>query len=193
MEIWKDVKGYEGLYKISNLGRVNRLMHVRKLYHIHLKKFIPVVFKDRILKSNMNKGYLGITLHINGSKKQCYIHRLIAEAFIPNPENKPEVNHKNGIKSDNRIENLEWVTHKENMIHAGRMGVMNGGIGENNGMSKLNEFQVRVIRKSSGLTHLELSKVFNVHRTTVSYIINGRLWPHVAGKYFLHEGYMMPT
>ena len=101
MEIWKDVKGYEGIYLISNIGRVKR---------IDCKN----TQKERILKNCKCNGYYGVSLSKNGAKSLELIHRLVAEAFIPNPENKPCIDHINTIKSDNRVENLRWVTYKEN-------------------------------------------------------------------------------
>lgn len=112
-EVWKDIKGYEGLYQVSNRGRVKSLERrvVGKngnMYYYHEK------IKKACL---MNHGYMVVDLHKNGKNKHAYIHRLIAEYFIPNPENKPQINHKNGIRHDNRIENLEWVTCYENNKH----------------------------------------------------------------------------
>ena len=99
-EIWKDIKGYEGLYQVSNLGRVKSL------------KF----GKERILKPGRKKiGYLIVLLYDNnGICKWFRIHRLVAEAFIPNPNNLPEVNHKDEDKSNNRVSNLEWCTRQYN-------------------------------------------------------------------------------
>ena len=97
-EIWKAIKGYEGLYEISNLGRV------RSLYK-----------KGKILSTETDKkGYLKLKLSKNRNRQFYLISRLVAEAFIPNPDNKPEVDHINTNPSDNRAENLRWVTHKEN-------------------------------------------------------------------------------
>ena len=102
-EIWKDVKGYEGLYMVSNLGNVKSLGNNKKR-------------KEKMLKPcKVNNGYLQITLYKNGEIKRIYVHKLVAEAFIPNPENKPEVDHINTIRDDNKVENLCWVTKKENM------------------------------------------------------------------------------
>ena len=101
-EIWKPIKGYEGLYEISNLGRVKSLNY-------------KGTGKEKILKNTENsKGYLMVCLTKNGKQKLFKIHRLVAEAFIPNPENKPCIDHINTIKNDNRVENLRWVTNEEN-------------------------------------------------------------------------------
>lgn len=97
-EIWRDIKDYEGLYQVSNLGRVKNLI------------------TGKILKQILQKtGYFSVILCKNGIKTLYLIHRLVAEAFIPNPENKPCIDHINRVRNDNRIENLHWVTHKENM------------------------------------------------------------------------------
>jgi len=105
MEAWKDIPGFEGLYQISNKGR--------------LKSFKQ--YKDgRILSTKNNKGdYLSAVLCGKGvERRSTRVHRLVAEAFIPNPDSKPEVNHKDGNKQNNRVENLEWVTRLENAHHA---------------------------------------------------------------------------
>ena len=99
-EIWKDIEGYEGLYQISNVGRVKR------------------VETDRILKPlKHTKGYYRVELYKNGSQSKKLIHRLVAQAFIPNTENKPQVNHIDENKTNNVVSNLEWMTAKENLNH----------------------------------------------------------------------------
>ena len=108
-EVWKDVVGYEGLYRISNQGTVCRLYKNGKVNFM----------TPRILN-----GYWRVKLCNGNTQKEYFLHRLIAQAFIPNPDNKPEINHINGIKTDNRIENLEWVTRSENAIHATKTGLL---------------------------------------------------------------------
>ena len=102
MENWKDIEGYEGLYQVSNIGRVKRL----------------VGFKcnvERFLKGSKDKdGYILMYLSKDGNAKMHKLHRIVAEAFVPNPDNKPEIDHINTDRTDNRAENLRWVTRKEN-------------------------------------------------------------------------------
>ena len=143
MEKFKDIKGYEGKYQVSNLGNVKSL-----------------IGKGRVLKPLKHNGYLVAQLSKNGSHKRHKTHRLVALTFIPNPLNKSEVNHINGNKTDNRLENLEWVTHRENTIHAFDMG--------------LNKAQ-KVIDTKTGKIYNSISsasKEFNVNYATLIGIIS---------------------
>ena len=110
-EIWKDVPGYEGLYKISNLGKIKR--HKKTYFCCWNTK--RVLEEQEIIGDKDKFGYRRIVLYKNKTKKRIVLHRLIAEVFIPNPDNKPEIDHINAIPDDNRVENLRWVTHTENM------------------------------------------------------------------------------
>ena len=105
-EEWRDIKGYEGLYQVSNLGRVKRLVFINN-----------VTKKDqcKILKLNKTKKYVIVILCKEGIVKGHYVHRLVANAFLPNPNNLPEVNHKDEDKTNNCVDNLEWCTHLYNM------------------------------------------------------------------------------
>ena len=125
-EIWKDIIGYEGLYQVSNMGDIKSLR----------------LYKDKILKTSLStSGYTQIGLH-NSTTKTCQVHRLVAIAFIDNQENKKWVNHKNGIKTDNRVINLEWATPSENHLHSfrelGRQSVKywTGKSGKDHNLSK---------------------------------------------------------
>lgn len=122
-EEWRDVKGYEGVYQVSNLGRIKSLCNDRQIGKTLCKT------KPKILRQGLSPRYLKVKLQYHG-KRTLPVHRLVAIAFIPNPDNKPEVNHigedENGDvdKKDNRVVSLAWSTHSENIIHAFANGIM---------------------------------------------------------------------
>lgn len=126
-EIWKDIKDYEGLYQVSNLGRIRSLDKMvwngQSYWEMKGKILIPGKDKD---------GYLQIGLYKNKKRKGFKIHRLVSEYFIENEENKPEVNHKDGNKQNNNANNLEWVTSSENSTHAYNIGLLKVKKGKEN-------------------------------------------------------------
>ena len=111
-EIWKDIEGYEGKYQVSNYGRVKSLDRF-----IDKKGQSPAYLHERILSTKIHKGYKTVCLYSNNKQKTFSVHRLIANTFIPNPNNFPHIDHINTIRADNRIENLRWVNRSMNMMN----------------------------------------------------------------------------
>lgn len=175
-EIWKNIEGYKGDYQISTFGRIKSFLKKTRNSSgeiVWVKSNKGVIINP----SKTGSGYIQATLFKNGQRKYPLVHRLVAKTFIPNPENKPQVNHKNGIKDYNYAINLEWVTHKENAEHASLNNMYPSG--ENNSMSKLNPEIVKSIRrdyKSGGITYKDLSEKHNVCIATIGNIINNKIW-----------------
>ncbi len=167
----KQIKGHERLYSITKDGKVwshERIIRGRK-------------YGGNWLSPKNSNGYLHVILCKKGIMKTKLIHRLVGQTFIPNLDNKPCINHKDGNKLNNDITNLEWVTYSENDLHAFKIGLKSQK-GENNTRSKLTEDQVREIRRN----HVPIKsfqekvyKKYNIRFQTYYRIVNGTRWNHI--------------
>lgn len=161
MEVWKPIKDYENYYEVSNYGNVRNI----KTGYIMKKR-------------HTFDGYVKVTLTVNYKAKDYRVHRLVAETFIPNEQNKETVNHIDGNKDNNNVNNLEWSDRHEQLEHAYRLGLKKPLRGCNNAISKLTEEQVRYIRAnykphSKEFGTVALGKMFGVNNSTIGDIIRG--------------------
>ncbi len=178
-EEWGDIVGYEGLYKVSSKGRVRSV----ERYRIYRPGECRLV-TGRILKLNRNaSGYPHVKLYTNGKHKTFTVHRLVITAFGVNPLKNPSVNHIDGCKTNNEYENLEWVTHQENIIHAVDSGLKPLSQGENHRSSKLKVKDVLdiVLKASEGRKKTEIAREYGIARDSVYNILNGVTWRTVTG------------
>ena len=182
-EIWKDIKGFEGIYQISSLGRVRSLDR-----WVNSKNESNKLVKGRILTPVYDKdGYTMVTLSSHGEHLKCKVHRLVCSAFIPNPENKPQVDHINAIKNDNRVENLRWCTSKENSNNPITLEKLprywKDAFGNENPNSKtIIQFSLdgELVRKWDCIR--DASNHTGANYTSISQVLNGKL--KQAGGYF---------
>lgn len=159
-EVWKDIVGLEGHYQVSDKSRVRN------------------VKTGRVLKTGTkNQGYEQVRFSVNGIKTTKKVHRLVAEAFIPNPSSLPYINHINSVRDDNRIENLEWCTAQHNVQHGYDSG-SNSNSGENHPTAILDWDSVFEMRKlhSEGESYSSISKKFGVKYDTAWKAIKGKNW-----------------
>lgn len=173
-ENWLDIKNYEGYYRVSNLGRI-KTVERKILSSGRGKKFVP----SKIRKQKNHDGYRLISLCKDGIVGDFLVHRVVASAFIPNPNNLPAVNHKNFIRHDNSVNNLEWISTKDNNKHSFIHGKYKAVTGINNFNSKLNEelvFNIRVQYLSIGKTVYEMARDLNVCPVTINNVIRNKIW-----------------
>lgn len=173
-EIWKEVDGYDGNFHVSSFGRIKSLKrHVFSGGKNRLRK-------ERIICATLHRdGYIKCTIQSNGNRKTYMVHRLVAKTFIPNPENKPQINHKNGVKSDNTVENLEWCNASENGIHSYKLGLSKATHGELNWKSKLTKLQVIEIRNKYTGKHgeiVKMSREYNISASQIRRIVKNLRW-----------------
>jgi hypothetical protein len=175
-EIWKDITGYEGLYQVSNLGNVRSL---DKTVHAKSRNGndFTQTYKGRILSQELiNTNAYRVSLCKDGHVERFLTHRLVAQEFIPNPENKPEINHKNGNRAKDDIDNLEWCTHPENMHHAYNTGLQVPLFGENHQNCKISSEDIKFIRENYIPYNEEfggkaLAEKFNTHPRYIRRIV----------------------
>ena len=168
-EIWKDINGHEGAYKISSSGKV-----------CSNKYGYPIIMKTFLA----GKGYEVVTLCKNGISKKYYIHRLVAIHFIDNSNNYPEVNHIDGNKINNKLINLEWVNGVSNMKHAReKLGFNQKGESSSNAkLTEKNVIDIINMYKTGKYTYSQIAKNYNVHHGHICSIVNRKFWKHLKIK-----------
>lgn len=170
IEIWKPLKDYEGLYEISNMGNFKSLP----------KKGSSKILLMKSRHVDISTGYIAIQLHKNNKMLTKRIHRLVASTFIPNPNNYPVVNHIDGNKKNNQVDNLEWCTYSENSLHAINSGLSKPIWGEKHPQAKLSNKDLDKIKElfSEGRTNKEIAQLFNIGAPHISKIRNNKRRGH---------------
>lgn len=176
LEVWADIPNYEGSYQVSTFGRIKSLP--RWVLDSRLGwRYVKEIIRKQ---GNGPKNTCIVTLNVLSGRHTFAVHRLVAETFIPNPENKPQVNHKDGSRLNNHVSNLEWVTCSENHLHAFATG-LKCHKGSKHPRSELREEDIPIIRQrlSNGDKGSDIAKDFHVCKQLITHIKHGRRWNHV--------------
>lgn len=180
-EIWKDIPGYEGYYQASNLGRIKSIDRITTAVSSWNDVVINRHYKGIIKKITLKSiGYQQVTLAKEGKHKRELVHRIVALAFIDNPLNKPEINHIDGNKSNNAVDNLEWATSSENQIHAN--DVLGCQVGEKHPLSKFKNIEIPEIIKeySTVKNYKKIADKYSVYPSTIRRIVLRKTYKNVA-------------
>lgn len=172
-EQWKEIQGFENEYLISNYGRIKSKTRV---YHCGTNHSVQKTIEEHILHVFFRKDkYVGVTLKKNGKSFSREIHRLVAEAFIPNQEKKEQINHKDGDKHNNKVDNLEWITRSENALHSYFK------LGNIKYKRNFSEQEIKEIKGLylQGQSKNQLAKQYFCSRTTIKRIIENKSYQHV--------------
>lgn len=175
-EKWKPIKRFEGKYNISNYGRIKSLIRKGSRVERILKQ------NKLISHGNSDDYYVSVKLSFGDATENRLVHVLVAEHFIPNPKKLKQVNHKNGIKTDNRASQLEWSDQSSNILHSFRELNRKSANGERHGMTTLTNIQVREIRKiynPNSNPSRKLADIYGVSQKTILNIINLKTWAHL--------------
>ena len=173
-EIYKDIPGWDGYYQASNLGNIKSVTRI-----VNHKRLGQQTVYERILKPNIVCGYRQVILSKDGKRNYQKVHRLVAETFISNPDSKKQVNHIDGNKLNNCIDNLEWNTPSENQIHAFNKGLSKPRRGKANNFTKLTKEQVIEIKKllkQKTHSHRQIGEIYGVTRQAIGRINTGKNW-----------------
>jgi len=174
---WKQLKDYEGIYDISNLGEIKRLY---REWHSGRNGSQFKTLEEGLVKSRIDSnGYELVNLSKDGVKFFTKVHRLVANNFIENPNNYPVINHKDGNKTNNCVDNLEWTTYKNNTQHAIENNLVNLQIKSNNIVNYTLVKEMKLYYLQNNCTKKEVSKFFNVEYTTTVSILNNKIWKNV--------------
>lgn len=170
-EVWKDISGYEGMYQVSTFGRVRTMPHSVAACSCKGTPYV-INIPARIKKATRGSdGYYDISLYRNNHPKYFSIHQLVAQTFIANPDKKPTVNHIDGDKSNNHVDNLEWATYDEQMKHASKLGLLN--------------YRCQDVEKYNTIAVANLEKWNSTHRVKVKCVESGQVFASLteAGRY----------
>lgn len=184
-EVWRAISGYEGIYEVSDFGQVRSLDRIIALRPSRTRKVRAFTqqLRGRVMKQyNAPNGYMTVVLKAGDVGRTHSVHRLVCQAFHGEPGTPKHVNHIDGNKTNNRADNLQWVSPIENIAHAHAANLMNPARGEQAGGAKLTEPEVREIKRllSEGMSQRKIAAIYGIGQRTVGNINTGERWVHVT-------------